>query len=246
MTRRILIPVLAAALACPSFAQEASDGDLQTNLEMKLRGNPMLLNVSIRGTVRHKKARLEGTVRTLSQAWEAWEIASKILGVTEIDDALVIGTSGKNDTALRAEVERRLANIVRLMSSPPVVAVSGGTVTLSGTLADARHRFSARTATAGIEGVRAVVDDFTTEPVEDEKVQAGVDGLFGRRALVPIPGEIVARTKDGVVTLEGEVPRLFDRWQAERAVLGINGVRQVDNRLVLRSGPSIRVIDPSQ
>lgn len=245
MKRPLLAAILVAAVAWPASAQEASDNDLQTNLEMKLRGNALLVNVSVRGIVRKKKVRLEGTVRTLSQAWEAWEIASKLRGVLEIDDALVIGNAGKSDTTLRAEVERRLENILRLTASPIAVTVSGGTVTLSGTLKDARLRFDARTAAAGIEGVRAIVDEFRTEPVEDEKIQAGVDELFGRRALVKIPGRIVGTTENGVVTLEGEVPRLFDRWQAERAVMGINGVLRVENLLALRTGSAIRVIDPT-
>lgn len=234
-----------AAAASTALAQEASDHDLETNLEMKLRGNALLVNVSVRGTVRDKKVRLEGTVRTLAQAWEAWEIASKLRGVLEIDDAVVVGDAGKSDVSLRAEVERRLGNILRLTASPVGVTASGGTITLSGTLKDARLRFDAKTAAAGIEGVRAIVDDFRTEPVEDDKIQAGVDELFGRRALHKIPGTIVGKVAAGVVTLEGTVPRLYDRWQAERAVQGINGVVRVDNRLTLRTGSRIEVIDPN-
>jgi osmotically-inducible protein OsmY len=47
-----------------------------------------------------------------------------------------------------------------------------------------------------------------------------------------------------VVTLEGRVPRLFDKELAEHNARGINGVRRVDNRLELRSGTAIQVIYP--
>jgi osmotically-inducible protein OsmY len=47
-----------------------------------------------------------------------------------------------------------------------------------------------------------------------------------------------------VVTLEGRVPRLWDKKTAEHVARGINGVHQVDNLIELGSGTAIKVIDP--
>ena len=46
------------------------------------------------------------------------------------------------------------------------------------------------------------------------------------------------------MTLEGFVPRLYDKRRAEGDAQAFNGVRRVDNRLELGSANAVKVIDP--
>jgi osmotically-inducible protein OsmY len=95
-----------------------------------------------------------------------------------------------------------------------------------------------------LDGVVDVADRLETPDTPDEKIQKALDHVFGARALPRFPGRVKASVKDGVVRFEGHVPRLFDKKLADHDALGINGVRRIDNQLVLDAGTTIQVVNP--
>jgi osmotically-inducible protein OsmY len=219
-------------LAFPLSAQDrARDRDLEFTAERAVRNIPALLDARLDVSVTGGIATVEGTVRTLRKKWDAIEEIAKVRGITAIDDRIRIESKGYPDDRIVSGVRRRLDDVPAMRSAGVEASVDGGIVTLTGTVTDARLRFRARDAAATADGVVGVVDRIESPRDEDEKVERGVNGIIGPRAVTGVPGLVQVSVVEGVVTLTGTVPTLYARMQAERLALGVNGVRAVQNLL---------------
>jgi osmotically-inducible protein OsmY len=124
------------------------------------------------------------------------------------------------------------------------VAVSGGIVTLSGTVPSYIEKSSAEKAAQRVGGVKAVV----------EKIEVRVPGSYHRddqdiakavldqfRWYSQVPDDLVkARVENGWVELTGEVEWDYQRSSAENAIKGLTGVRGVTNKIDIRA----KVVQP--
>ena len=239
---------LAGALVLSSGLAEAGtldDMELRSNVEGSIRGAAQTANLHLKIQVEDGVAIPEGVVRDLNQADDVVDLAAKVRGITGVDRSrLRLEFGGQDDDGLAARVGRTLFELPKYASSSMRIAVENGVVTLSGEIKSAAWRGEIRKVCGGIEGVVDLVDRLATPETPDERIQKALDGVFGTRVLPRFPGYVRAVAKDGVVTLEGRVPRLYDKRVAEHHARGINGVLRVDNRLELRSGTAIRVIHP--
>lgn len=234
----VLRPVLAHAGAL-------DDMELRSNVEASIRGSAETANLHLKIVVTEHVAIPEGIVRNLNQADDVAALASKVKGITDVDRSrLRLEFNAPNDDELASRVGRALFALPRYGPSSLTIAVEHGVVTLAGTIKNAAWRGEIRRVCGGIEGVAEVVDRIETPATPDEKIQKALESVFGVRVVPRFPGRVRAVAKDGVVSLEGRVPRLHDKRVAEHDAWGINGVRRVDNRLELGSGTAIRVIDP--
>jgi osmotically-inducible protein OsmY len=219
--------------------------ELRSNVEGSIRGAAQTANLHLKISVESGVAIPEGVVRDLNQADDVVELAAKVRGITGVDRSrLRLEFTAQGDVELASLVTRSLSEYPRYASSSMKIAVERGVVTLGGEIGNAAWRGELRRLCGGIEGVVDVADRLESPQTPDEKIQKALDGVFGIRVLPRFPGAVRAAAKDGVVTLEGRVPRLFDKELAEHDARGINGVRRVDNRLELRSGTAIQVIYP--
>ena len=125
----------------------------------------------------------------------------------------------------------------RLSRGSLSVDVSSGTVRISGRLDDARLRFDAADAAAKIPGVVAVVDTISSGDTSDAELGVQVPSVLGRRSVTFVAGDFDIHVEGGIVKLEGTVPRLWERILAERATLGVNGVKGVVNLLEVVPSP---------
>jgi osmotically-inducible protein OsmY len=239
---------LAGTLWFSSLAVSAStldDMELRSNVEASIRGTAQTANLHLKIMVENGVAIPEGVVRDLNQADDVWDLASKVKGITGIDRSkLRQEFPNTNDEELAARVSRTLFSEPKLAASSLKVAVENGVVTLTGAIKNAAWRGEIRRLCGGIQGVVEVVDRIGTPETADAKIQKVLESVFGVRVVPRFPGYVKAIAKDGVVTLEGHVPRLYDKQAAEFDARGINGVHSVDNRLELRSATAIRVIHP--
>jgi osmotically-inducible protein OsmY len=219
-----------------------SDEEIEANVELKLQGNAEVGGRAIRVSVTDRVATLEGKVRLLSEAWRAEEIASQVRGLTAIENRLFVEEVGRPNDDVAALLRRRFEDRVELASGSVEFTVESGHVVLSGFVKDARLRFTARDAAAETRGVLSVEDRITSPPAADEDIRKAVQGLLAPKSLVGVRGDIKPSVRDGVVTLDGSVLLLSGRRAAERVVLGINGVRQVENHLtvLVKRPPGVR------
>jgi len=219
--------------------------DLRSNVETAIRGTAQTAHLHLKIQVENGVAIPAGDVHDLNEADEVADLAAKVKGITGVDRSrLRLEFVGPTDDELAARVGRTLFELPQYASSSMKIAVENGVVTLTGAITNAAWRGEIRRLCGAIEGVADVVDRLDTPETSDERIQKALDRVFGLRVVPRFPGHVRAVTKGGVVTLDGRVPRLYDKQAAEHDARGINGVHRVDNRLELGSSTAIRVIDP--
>jgi len=219
--------------------------DLRSNVEASIRGTAQTANLHLKIMVENGVAIPEGLVRDLNQADDVADLAAKVKGITGVDRSLLRPEfPATNDEELAARVGRVLFSEPKFASSSMKVAVLDGVVTLTGAIKNAAWRGEIRRLCGGIGGVVEVVDRIDTPETPDAKIQKVLDSIFGVRVVPRFPGYVAAAVTEGEVTLEGHVPRLYDKQAAEHDARGINGVKRVDNRLELRSATAIKVVHP--
>jgi osmotically-inducible protein OsmY len=242
---RLLFAGLLVLWCGTAAAGTLEDMELRSNVEGSIRGAAQTANLHLKIQVENGVAIPEGVVRDLNQADEVADLAAKVRGITGVDRSrLRLEFAGPGDLELASLISRTLSEFPRYASSSVKVVVEQGVVTLSGSIENAAWRRELRKLCGGIEGVAEVADRLEAPATPDEKIQKALDAVFGLRVLPRFPGNVRAEVVDGVVTLDGRVPRLYDKQVAEYNARGINGVQRVDNNLELRSGTAIRVVNP--
>lgn len=218
---------------------------IRSNVEASIRGTAQTAMLHLKIEVEDAVVTPIGRVRDLNQADEVVRLASRVRQVVRVDRSrLQLEFDGPPDEQIAARVDREVLAIPKYASSSIHAAVARGVVTLTGSIKNAAWRAELRRLCGAIDGVVDVDERLDTPDTPDDKIQRVLDGIFGPRVVPPFPGRVVAKVKDGTVTLEGHVPRLEDRNTAERQAWGINGVKHVDDRLKLGSGTKIEVIRP--
>jgi len=239
---------LAVALVFTSLIVRAGtldDMDLRSNVETSIRGTAQTAQLHLKIQVENGIAIPEGVVRDLNQADEVADLAAKVKGIAGVDRSrLRLEFPASSDDELTSRVSRKLFSEPKFAASSMRVSVENRVVTLTGAMKNAAWRGEIHRLCGGIEGVVDVVDRLDTPETPDAKIQKVLDSIFGVRVVPRFPGYVRAEVKDGVVTLQGYAPRLYDKQAAEFDARGINGVKRVDNRLELRSATAIRVVNP--
>ena len=232
-------------LATAVSAGTLDDMTIRSNVESSIRGTAQTAMLHLKIDVQGGVVTPAGVVSDLNQADEVVDLASRIRAVIRVDRSeLRLEFDGPPDEQIAAMIDRDVRRVPKFAASSVRVAVEGGVATLTGAIKNAAWRRELRHLCGSIEGVADVVDRLDTPETPDDTIQRVLDSIFGARAVPPFPGRVHASVKEGAVTLEGRVPRLYDRNTAERQAGGINGVRRVDDGLVLGSGTKIEVIRP--
>ena len=243
--RRLNLAGILALSSLLAHAGTLDDMDLRSNVETLIRGSAQTANLRLKIQVENHVAIPEGVVRDLNQADDVADFAAKVKGITGVDRSRMrLEFTAPADDAIASRVSRTLFELPKFASSSMKIAVEQGVVTLKGGIKNAAWRGEIRRLCGGIEGVTDVVDSIDTPETSDAKIQKVLESVFGVRVVPRFPGRVRAVAKDGVVTLDGHVPRLYERQAAEHDAWGINGVRRVDNRLELGSSTTIQVIQP--
>jgi osmotically-inducible protein OsmY len=139
------------------------------------------------------------------------------------------------------DVREELARDGRVDPAEVAVRVDDGVVTLEGTVGSAAQKHAAEEAAKRVDGVLEVRNDLQVRLLDlhtrlDADLRAQVLQVLGSNEL--IPPTVDAQVSDGIVTLHGTVEDTFQRDEAEVAVRGVEGVRNVHNELaVAGAGP---------
>ncbi len=228
----LVIGLVAALLAASNVVVAApSDSQIKEKVEQLLRRSLRVGQAPIEVDVRQGTVVLTGTAERLSQDLEARELATQVSGVLSVEDRVRVDRGTQPDDVIASDVKRRFDDRPNVANANLKIDVDQGRVTLSGKVTDGRVKFAAMDAAAEVRGVIAVREEIQTPSQDDATILRSVQHLLGGGSLIAVAGRIKPEVKDGVVTLRGNVRRVFDRDQAERIVLGINGVKGVVNEL---------------
>ena len=144
----------------------------------------------------------------------------------------------KPDSDILHDVARELAWDTRISPSEVGIQVKNGVVTFTGTVDSWAKLRAAQDAAHRVAGVLDVANDLVVKPAgsvgrTDTEIAQAV-----RRALewdVTVPDEQIRSTVSrGNVTLEGEVAHWNQRFDAERAIERLAGVKRVLNRIEVK------------
>ena len=144
----------------------------------------------------------------------------------------------KTDAQIHHDVLEELKWDSRVDETEVGVQVASGVVTLTGTVTSWAKRVAAQEAAHRVIGVLDVANDIKVKAPggltrTDTEIAQAV-----RRALewdVFVPEEKITSTvADGWVTLDGAVDRWSQRYDAERAVRNLTGVKFVVNKITVK------------
>jgi osmotically-inducible protein OsmY len=145
-------------------------------------------------------------------------------------------------TLHRSDLDLQTAVTAELHGTPTVdsahigVAVTDGTVTLTGTVGSYNELVLLTRATQNVQGVTGLAQEVAVHvasgPVHDADI-----AHEARQALdlaVDVPDALHVTVRDGHVSLSGSVTWFHQRASAERTVRYLRGVKGVLNEIVLR------------
>jgi osmotically-inducible protein OsmY len=152
----------------------------------------------------------------------------------------------KSDSEIKQQVLRELKWDSRIAWSEIGVEVSEGTVTLTVTVKSYAKKEAAQEAAHRIYGVLDVANEIEVRPASeftttDADNARAVRHILQWDALVP-DERIQSTVSDGWVTLDGDVELWCERQDAERAVLRLEGVVGVINKITIAP----RLVDPNE
>lgn len=184
------------------------------------------------------KVILSGSVPSFSDRWEAEDDAWAIPGVRAVDNRLKVSpvvSPALEDEQIRARVLNVLDWSPTVDASRIKVFVTGGVVTLAGSVDSSWQKTRAWDLATGVSGVVDVVNDLSVSPpqeISDEDIKNDILSTLSRNTLID-SDRVRVDVSDGIVTLTGSV----DDYNAYRTVAQIAnytiGVIDVRNEIVM-------------
>ncbi len=208
-------------------------------LEIDVRGefgwDPLLDATRIVVNANDGKVTLSGVVPTYYETVLADEDASRVGGVTTVDNQLLVGTLGEAtvDEAIVAECTTALDGDRFVPHGSVSVVVCAGWVTLKGEVRHHLQRRAAEHAVRQVDGVVGLTDriNLTSGPIPSD-VGDRIKRAFERNAI--IDESLIEVTNSGhTIYLDGTVPDRFAMDEAVGTAYLAPGVREVVSRLVI-------------
>jgi len=136
-----------------------------------------------------------------------------------------------SDAELTRNIQRQLSNL-DYGSGRPVVAVSGGVVTITGTVASLWLKEESINRALKVEGIQSLVSELTIAKAEsDGKLAAEVGEKIRRYELFTVYDDFQGRVKNGVVFISGAVTEPKKLSDIVERVAKVKGVQAIDNKV---------------
>jgi osmotically-inducible protein OsmY len=225
-----------------------SDEDVLADVQAAVRDDPVADEEELRIKVADGHVTLEGAVDSFSEKGLVETTVAGVHGVIGIDNQIkVVVTTTRSDSEIKPEILRRFELNPYLAAGLIETEVEDGVVTLSGIVGSASEK-SVAGLLCWVAGVREVDDsglevksrldrkglrDMFTAFRNDVQIQQSVEDalLYDPR----VRGmNITVRSRDGAVSLLGNVTTLAAKRAAERDAKNTLGVRRVINHLKVR------------
>ena len=178
---------------------------------------------------------LTGTVSSWGKRLAAQEAARRVMGVLDVANDITVKVPGgltRTDTEIAQAVRQALEWDVFVPEERIGSTVSGGWVTLDGTVERWSQRADAERAVRNLTSVKGVVNRITVKPTRPvtEDVHKAIEQALERRAEREAK-RIRVEVRDGVVTLRGAVHSWAERKSVVAAARFTPGVEEVDDQL---------------
>ncbi len=179
---------------------------------------------------------INGQVNSLNDKYRIFDIVSRIPGVKDIKDMIVVNAADVPDQVIKQNTEETIHDATSIMEPDRIkVSVDNGIIFLNGTLSYYREKKTAESIATWQKGAEGVVDNLKVlshkAVVSDANLQIILSEIMSKD--FPLEKNVNISVKDGIASISGEVPRLSDKYSIEEdfyPVLGIKGV--VDNLTV--------------
>jgi len=136
-----------------------------------------------------------------------------------------------SDAELTRNIQRQLSNL-DYGSRRPVVAVSSGVVTITGTVASLWLKEETISRALKVQGIESLVSELTIAKAEsDEKLAAEVVDKIRGYALFTVYDDFQGQVKNGVVYMGGAVTEPKKLSDIVERVAKVKGVQAIDNKV---------------
>ncbi|MEE9217620.1 MAG: BON domain-containing protein [Acidobacteriota bacterium] len=221
-----------------SPAESAVDASLRHAVLKQLSGDVDTRYLEILAEVRHGVLILSGEVENLASRDDVKLLAGRVRGLRGLRDELRVRPVEGGDTRLRDVVFRQVKAALR--GARVEVEVKNGVATLRGRVRTTKERADARNRALRVSGLQGLDNQLlvvSEAGLDDTQLRVRLIELLENRLLYPIEGNISVHVQDGVVTLSGEVARVFDRLVAGKVVGIVSRVRGLRNEIQVVPSP---------
>jgi len=176
------------------------------------------------------------------RAHRLWEERGSPIGSSEEDwfRAEREMRTAKSDLQLQRDVSEELKWDPAINAAQIRVEVKDGVVTLAGRVEYLAEKWAAEWAAKRVSGVKELAVEIEVKPIRfrelrrrDADIARAAENALKWHAFVP-QDRIKVTVEDGVITLEGEVEKQFEKETARQVVLHLAGVKGVSNQIVLK------------
>jgi osmotically-inducible protein OsmY len=220
--------------------QLKSDIRIQQEVLQELKWDSRLDATKIGVTVDQAVVTLRGIVGSFTEKWAAQEAAHSVTGVLDVANDLqvkVVEGQARTDTEIAQAVRQSLAWDVLVPDERIRSTVSGGWVTLEGSVDLLRERADAERVVRHLAGVKGVNNEIVVRPltrIDPAEVQKMIEEALERRAARDAD-RIQVAVKDGEVTLSGRVRSWAEKEAILDAVSLAPGVQTINNHLLIEA-----------
>ncbi len=208
--------------------------DVQDALTWDVRVNAANIDVDVVGGV----VTLSGTVDTYTQKLDASQIASRIKGVVDVINNLVVRPAIiRSDQEIQDDIYGALRRDVLVDEANIVARVANGIVVLSGSIPTMAEKNAAESDAWLTPGVTDVINNIVVTPaVErmDQDIREDVVASLARDTRIDM-GNIDVDVTDAIVYLRGTVSDYTQKWIASDIAWWTPGVRDVINELTVKA-----------
>ena len=211
--------------------------ELRESVLEQLIWDNRVLSRDIQVDVHESKVTLHGHVPTSYSRLAAEEVALSVIGVTSVNNQLIVRHPEKSDIPKDSAIKRSIENMFegdqRIDAEQIIVEVNAGTVILNGTVDAFWKKEVAEEYAHRVKGVVDVKNKLRIIPlteIEDEKIRQDVKNAL-RRNKVTSDLIIEVTVHEGEVTLSGQVYDTLQRHTARDLSYFTSGVINVINKL---------------
>ena len=214
-----------------------SDATLKTDVLAELACDTTVDETEVGVQVKSGIVTLTGTLTSYPKKLAAIEAAHRVYGVLDVVDDMKVKIPAiweRTDERLASDVRHALQVDVLAPDQRITSTVSGGHVTLQGTVDLWSDRLNAERAVQRLTGVRGVTNQISVAStgVRADEVKRRIEDAL-RRQSEREARQLGVTVSDGTVTLSGAVRSWSEKSAAQRTAQFMAGVRRVDDRITV-------------